>query len=68
MAGGGDGAGGFAEALGELEGDGEGKFAEGDGGGLLDGEAREGDVVLGGEDGLNGGRERLLNCAVHDLC
>ena len=64
---GGDGPGGFAEALGELKGDGKGELAEGDGGGLLDCEAFDGEVVLGEEDGLDAGEERLLDCAIHSV-
>ncbi len=61
----GDGSGSFAETLGELEGYGEGEFAQGDGGGLLYDEIRERGVVLGLQDGLDAGQERLLNCAIH---
>ena len=64
---GGDGAGGFAEALGELEGDRKGEFAQGDVGRLLDDQVREGDVVFCEEDGLDAGQERLLDCAIHAL-
>src|SRR5216683_2778417 len=60
-----DGARGFAEALGQLEGNGEGKLAEGDAGRLLDGQLSKGDVVLREEDGLDAGQKRLLDCAIH---
>ena len=51
-----DGAGGFAEALCQLESYGEGEFAECDAGRLLNDELRERDVVLREEDGLNAGQ------------
>jgi len=55
----------FAEAFGELEGDGGSELAEGDMGGLLDGDVRELEVVDLGKDGLDGGDEILLDCAIH---
>ena len=62
---GGEDAGGFAEALGELEGYGGGEFAEGDVRRLLKGQRGKIEVVAGEEEGVDAGFERLLDCTVH---
>jgi len=61
----GDDTRGFAEALREIEGDGCAEFTEGDRGWLLEGDGREVEGVVLGEEGAELGDEALLEGAVH---